>query len=191
MRTSLSKWTADNIGEIQKMNPLVRSVYLEFICRAAMSPLPLYLRITSGKRTPDEQYAEYLKGRPWLDEGTLGRKVTWVLCPRSWHCHGLALDIAPLIRLGTIAYSVWYKTTPFAELDKIARELFISHPWRNDKPHFHYANGFDDIDEWLAAGSPLAEPQFIPEKKPTALLRAMDRLGLIVDEQSHLISFPT
>ena len=192
MRTNLSKFTEKNVETIRYMSPLVRNLFLEFLCRAAMSPLPLYIRITSGTRTGEQQDKLYGKGRPWLKKwGRTGRKVTSVRCPRSWHCHGLAADIAPLLRLSTIVYAAWYATTPFRELDRIARELLISHPWQNDKPHFHYANGFDDIDEWIDAGEPLSEPQFSPVKKPNELLRAMKRLGLKVDEDTHLISFPS
>ena len=141
-----------------------------------MSPLPLYIRVTSGMRTSEEQRQEYLKGRPWLKGGTHGKKVTSVLCPRSWHCHGLAIDIAPLKRLDTVLYAVWYATTPFNELHRIAEELGIDHPWSQDKPHFHYSSGFT-LQE-IIDGATVPEPEFEPAEKPSVLVRALQRLDV-------------
>lgn len=181
MKVALSKFTAANFTKLRYMRPEVQRLFTEFFCRIAMAGIYFRIPDDGGKRTTEEQLDQYRKGRPWVAGYDPKRHnvppVTDVKCPYSWHCHGLAVDIAPLTRLSTLLYSVWYGETPFNTIARIAKELGITWGyaiWGQDKPHFHYSGGL--TLEQVIAGTSLPVPQFTPAEKPKVLQRALVRL---------------
>lgn len=181
MKVALSKFTQANFETVRYLRAEAQPLFVEFLCRIAMAGV--YVRVTSGKRTTEEQLHEYRKGRPWVSGYDPKRHnvppVTDVVCPYSWHCHGLAVDIAPLTRLSALLYSLWYGEAPFNTIARIAKELGITWGyaiWGQDKPHFHYSGGL--TLEQLIAGASLPVPQFTPAEKPKVLQRALGRLDV-------------
>lgn len=183
MKVALSKFTRANFEKLKYMHPSVQRLFTEFFCRIAM--VGIYIRIPDdgGMRTAAEQLDQYRKGRPWVAGYDPKRHnvppVTDVVCPYSWHCHGLAVDIAPLTRLSTLLYSVWYGEAPFNTIARIAKELGITWGyavWGTDKPHFHYSGGL--TLEQVATGTSLPMPDFKPAEKPPVLVRALKRLDV-------------
>ena len=83
MKIALSKFTRDNFNKLKFTHPAVRPLFTEFYCRIAMEGIYIRVPDDGGKRTAEEQRALYNKVP----------RVTWVLCPMSWHCHGLALEL--------------------------------------------------------------------------------------------------
>jgi hypothetical protein len=128
MNPKFSKWTEDNVRHCRYMHEDAREVFLEFILRLAEEGV--YVRITSGMRTKEEQKDLYRKG------------ATWVLCPYSWHCHGLAVDIVPMKRVGPLWYKPLFRRNDVYErIIKIALKLGIASgyvEWGVDRGHFHY-----------------------------------------------------
>lgn len=185
MKVTLSKFSQENFNTIKFLHPDVQPLFIEFLCRIAMSGV--YIRVTSGKRTSAEQLDEYRKGRPWVS-GYDPKKhnvppVTDVVCPYSWHCHGLAIDVAPLQRVGTILYSLWYGVSPYETINRIARELGITWGyaiWGTDKPHFQYDAGLP-LDA-IVQGAAIPKPIFKPSVKPVVLQRALARMGVTIPE---------
>lgn len=78
---------------------------------------------TSGKRSPDEQLANYRKGRiiiggAWQVEDPAAI-VTFALPERAPHCRGAAYDLCPVVR----EKLAWERLDLFAELGRIGKEL--------------------------------------------------------------------
>lgn len=168
MKIAFSKFTRANFEKLTYMHPSVQRLFTEFFCRIAMEGIYFRIPDEGGKRTADDQRALYNK-RP---------KVTWVLCPHSWHCHGLALDIIPLARIGTIHYKAIWTVPHYERIARIALELGIDWGyalWGVDKPHFHYSGGLSIQD--IIDGKPLPEPTFDPIEKPRIIERALKRLN--------------
>lgn len=166
MKIALSKFTIQNLRVINHLDPNVRELYRELIWRIAMAGI--YIRITSGTRTSEEQDKLYAIGRT-----KPGRPVTWVNDSQSWHNWGLAIDIAPLWRIGPAQFKAWYSRPYFDVIERIARELNIEHPWPSDQPHFHY-QGKLTIRE-LKEGAKIKKPSFVVIEKPPLLERAIVR----------------
>lgn len=134
-----------------------------------------YNRITDGYRTLADQWRLYLKGRPYLTGGSAGKPVTWVAGQYSWHTHGLAFDIAPLIRFEVLGYTVDYPQ--LTAMSRYATELGFDWGyavWGTDKPHFMYTGGLS-IDDVIAGNKPPAM-EFIPIDKPMPLIRGINRI---------------
>ncbi len=169
MKVALSKFTRANFEKLKFMHPVVQKLFTEFYCRIAMEGIYIRIPDDGGKRTGEEQRALYNKVP----------RVTWVLCPMSWHCHGLALDIVPLSRIGIIEYKAIWDSAYYERIAKIAMGLGIQWGyalWGVDKPHFHYTGGL--TLEQVAAGAFIPSPQFTPAIKPPVLVRALGRLGI-------------
>lgn len=177
MKPALSKFTEKNFEAINTLYGPLQPVFREFLWRIAMSGI--YIRVTSAARSNAEQDALFLKGRPWLSGGTYGRKVTWVMGGYSFHNWNLAIDIAPLTRVGPIYYETLFTKKIFRELGIIAAELGISQPYAGDAGHFHYDQGLTNgVLDLIEAGGPhiLIKPLFIKSDKPEVIRRAEGRL---------------
>jgi len=169
MRIALSKFTRENFGKLKYMHPAVQRLFTEFYCRIAMEGIYIRVPDEGGMRTAEDQRQLYNRTP----------RVTWVLCPHSWHCHGLALDIIPLWRIGVLQYRALWSAPYYERIARIALELGIEWGfalWGVDKPHFHYSGGLT-IQE-LIDDVPVHEPEFEPIEKPKVLMRALDRLDV-------------
>lgn len=175
-----SKFSRQNVALIRRLDPVVQPVFFEFLWRVAA--YGEYIRITSGKRTGEEQKDEWLKGRPWAKgydpKKHGGPMVTDVLCPFSFHCHGLAIDVVPLDKIGPIEFKAIYNSKKrYEALARIAGELGITWGyavWDTDQPHFHYDGGLG-IDRVIAA-EPIPPAKFTPIWHGEVLKRAINRL---------------
>ena len=179
-KVRFSKYSRANVAFVMAMDPLVRELFLEFLWRIAASGE--YVRITSSMRTAAQQLDEYRKGRPWEPGYDPKRHkngpVTDVKCPYSFHCHGLAIDIVPLDRIGNIEFRAVYNSKKrFEQIARIAGELGITWgyaAWGVDQPHFHYDGGLGI--ERVAAGAVIPTPSFKPIERSEVMQRAIDRL---------------
>ncbi len=172
MVPSFSKWTQSNFGHIKYMHPKVQRLYREFFLRLAMDGIYFRIDDTGGKRTPEDQINLYNK-RP---------RVTWVLCPHSMHCPGLAVDIIPMKRLGTIYYEPIWTAPIYDQIARIAMDLGLEGGfaiWGVDKPHFHY-RGNKTLEE-ISNGERPDEPVFKISEKDNSTLRVMSRLKIAPD----------
>lgn len=108
---------------------------MELILRIAEEGIYIRIPDTGGKRTGEEQQTLYNKTP----------KVTHVLCPYSWHCHGLAIDVVPLHRLGPLYFTaLFHRDNLYERIARIAKSLNIRwgfEEWGMDKGHFHYSGG--------------------------------------------------
>ena len=175
MRVSLSKYTIENVRAILRLDPKVQTLFLEFLWRISMARV--YIRITDSTRTEIEQNKQWISGNSAVNDHN------------SYHTHALAIDIAPLTRIGPIYYKTWYTSTAFEKITKIARSIGIVHPhedgtaetnykpWRDlgyhDQPHYQWSGGLSIQD--LKDGNPIPEPQFEVSKKTQVLDRAIVR----------------
>jgi len=191
MNIALTKWTTQDLAFIKELDPLIIPACIELKCRWAMAGH--YNRITSGKRTAQEQFRLYLIGRPWFELGTAGRAVTWVTCPRSWHCHGLAIDIAPLFRLSEgnpLNYGLdWLMLDQMAPHAMSVGFDWGFAKWGRDKPHFHYSGGLS-IQQIIDGERP-PPPLFVPSDKPKNLIRGINRVLKNLDMLEYELPFPT
>jgi hypothetical protein len=132
MNPMFSKWTEANVDICKYLHENAREVFLEFVLRIAEAGI--YIRITSGHRTKEEQKKEYDKGS------------SWVVCPDSYHCHGLAVDIVPMHRISDLLYkAIWGKDAwermVYEKMAMVAYKLGIAWgyaEWGTDRGHFHY-----------------------------------------------------
>lgn len=135
MNPTFSKWTEDNVRKIKYLAPEVRELFLEFILRIADEGIYVRIPDDGAHRTAEQQLALYKKIP----------KVTGVLCPHSFHCHGLAIDVVPLQKIGVLQFkALWNRVDLYERMARIARELNIQwgfQLWGVDKPHFHYSGG--------------------------------------------------
>ena len=168
MRAVFSKFHEENLRAIDSLNPAIKPLFYEFIRRVAIVGMPI--RITSALRTSTQQDAEYAKGRT-----KPGRIVTWVRDSDSFHTWGLAIDIAPLTKIGPITFQTWYSGAAFAQLDRIAKELGIEHPYEYDKPHFQWTDRATTNE--LKKGRKIPIPKFerLESQDPT-LRRVEERM---------------
>lgn len=166
---ALSKFTQANFQKLRQLHPAVGRLFTEFLCRIAMEGIYVRIPDDGGKRTAAEQQALYNQTP----------KVTWVLCPWSMHCHGLAIDLVPLSRIGIIEYKAIWDGAYYERIAKIAMGLGMEWGfklWGTDKPHFHYTGGL--TLEQIVSGTNVPTPQFTPVSKPLALERALQRLDV-------------
>jgi hypothetical protein len=173
-----SKYTVDNIEVIRNLDPAVRELMYEFLIRIAMANI--HIRITSGMRTAEEQNALFAKKKSHVDDHN------------SYHTWGLAIDIAPLIRIWPFNfYKTWYTDKAFRIITKIGEDLFIRHPhdhgspdteytpWKNlgfiDQPHYQY-DGDLEISQ-LKNNEIVQKPAFTPIERDKMTLRVERRLA--------------
>lgn len=121
-----------------ELQPLAR----EHRRRAEM--LGIEVVFTAGRRTPDEQWAAYRKGRVLTPAGDwvvqdAARVVTFARPERAPHCRGAAYDLVPIVR----ERAAWDRLDLFAELGRIGKELGLvwggDWPKLKDMPHFELA----------------------------------------------------
>lgn len=165
----ISPYHVANLKLIKALDPTVRGLFYEFIMRIAMANI--YIRITSGMRTKEEQDAEYAKGRT-----APGKIVTWVNDHDSYHTWGLAIDIAPLTVLGPLAFKAIYSKDAYAQLDRIAREIGLEHPYTFDLPHFQYTGGKTTI--MLKKGEAIPPPPSVIPQESAERARLEERLRM-------------
>lgn len=175
--TVFSKYFTESIYALKTLDPIVHPVFLELYWRIAMSGIYFRVSLEDGaKRTPEKQKELYNKNPP----------VTSVLCPHSYHCHGLALDftalrLLPTFRNGYPTYEAHW-STPFGEraYDTIAThasQLGIDwgfKVWGQDKPHFHYTGGL--TLKQIARGKKPPKPTFNRREKDKKVIRVYNRL---------------
>ncbi len=104
--------------------------------------------ITCGARTPAEQHAEYLKGRPFLPGGSAGSPVTYVDGDGSFHCWGVAIDVAPIGKVFGFA-RLDYADARYESIVRLAKPLGFDWGftmWGFDKPHLQYTQGLTIAD---------------------------------------------
>lgn len=153
MSPAVSKYHFANVQVVKGLNPTVRALFYEFLVRLAVAGIRV--RLTSGYRSVAEQYQLWLQGR-----GKPGPIVTDERGDGSWHCWGLAIDIAPLTFNG-LWYSVDNRGTTYEQIARIAKDIGIEWGfavWNFDKPHFMYRGGFNIAD--LQNGHVIASPKF-------------------------------
>lgn len=176
-KISLSKYTEQNFEAIGTLYGPVQPVFRELLYRLAMSGI--YVRITSASRSAKEQDSLYAQGRHWMSGYTPGPIVTWVRGRYSMHTWNLAIDIAPLTRVGPIFYKTWYSRKVLEQIGMIAADIGISQPYPiNDAGHFEYNQGLDNgVMSMVESGYPnIIPPIFEVADKPEVLKRAMTRL---------------
>lgn len=173
-----SKYTLDNIEYIRNLDPPIRALMYEFLIRIGMENI--YIRITSGTRTAEEQNRMFAKGASHVDDHN------------SYHTWGLAIDIAPLVRVWPFNfYKTWYTDKAFQRITKIAERLTIRHPhehgtpeteyipWKTlgfiDQPHYQYDGGLK-ISQ-LKNNKIVQKPAFTPAKRDKVTLRVERRLA--------------
>lgn len=168
MNPSYSKWTTLNVSRCKYLHADVREIFLEFILRIAEEGIYLRISEDGGKRTAEQQLKLYNK-RP---------RVTWVKCPNSYHCHGLAVDIIPMKRIGSWYYKpLWTSASTYERMARIAKELGISwgyDEWGMDKGHFHY-RGNKNLSQIIAGKYP-KKPTFAKIKYHRETERVVSRL---------------
>jgi len=103
-----SKYHLENVKALRTLNPLVRGLFYEFLVRIAVAGIRI--RITAAYRTEQEENALYMQGRT-----KPGPIVTDVMGKDSWHCWGLAIDIAPM-HFNGLWYSVDYSDATYEEI---------------------------------------------------------------------------
>lgn len=129
-------------------------------------------------RIPDEGY----KRSPELQKKLYNKipAVTWVLCPFSSHCHGLAIDLAVLKKIGDTTYEIMKgkkMEEQYETMARISMGLGIDWGfklWGTDKPHFQMTGGLNITD--IVKGKTPSTPSFIPVVLPKILERARQRL---------------
>jgi len=176
-KVSLSKYTEENFEAIGSLYGPVQPVFRELLYRLAMAGI--YIRITSASRSTAEQEVLYGQGRPWLATGTIGRIVTWVRGNYSMHTWNLAIDIAPLKRIGPIYYRTWYAREALDQIAMIAADIGISQPYPiNDGGHFEYNQGLENgVMSMIESGYPnIIPPVFQIAERPGALNNALTRM---------------
>lgn len=137
IRPLVSKYHLENCIALLSLRPEVRKLFYDFLLRVAMARI--YVRITSASRTSQEQDQLFASSRT-----VPGPVKTWVNDSNSYHTHGLAIDIAPLMLITQSPYPKFatnYSSDVFDQLERLAREIGIEHPYASDKPHFHYSGG--------------------------------------------------
>lgn len=172
---SLSKFALENFRRVNACHPIAIPVFREFLWRIAMEGI--YVRIPDDgyKRTSELQKALYQKKPP----------VTHVLCPYSWHCHGLAIDLIVLKKIGPLMYEynpsnkLWnlWMVRQYEIIANIATNLGITWGyaiWGEDKPHFQWDKGCT-IQEFID-GRELIPATFTKKDMPIVLQRARKRL---------------
>ena len=188
IRVSLSKFTDRDFEFIKYLDPIIIPAVIELKCRWAIAGR--YNRITDGFRTLAEQWKLYLIGRPGLKGGTAGAPVTWVSGLLSWHTHGLAFDVAPLIRISVLGYRLDYGL--LSRMAPAAQELGFDWGyklWGTDAPHFHYS-GYLTIEEVIEGQKP-KKPIFTPCEKPRALIRGVNRMLAHHGMLQYALPFPS
>lgn len=167
MKPSFSKWTQENVEKCKYLHPHARELFLEFLLRIAEEGI--YVRIPDdGAMRTKEQQQDLYNRTP---------RVTWTLCPFSYHCHGLAIDLIPMNRIGPIWYKPLFKSNLYDRIAIIARQLNITWgfaEWGVDKGHFHYRAG-KTIDQ-IAKGKYPGKPSIPNNKYHNDTNRVIDRL---------------
>lgn len=170
MKAVFSKYHLANIKAIDSLDPVCKPVFYEFIRRIGIAGISI--RITDAKRSTAQQDAEYAKGRT-----KPGSIVTWVKGLDSYHCWGLAIDIAPLKFFDTMTD---YSAPTFEKIAHIAMDLGLDwgyKMWGVDKPHFQYSGG--STIAMLKTGYMPSKPQFkVLASTDSSLLRLEERLKL-------------
>lgn len=173
VKLALSKFTRRDFEFIKYLDPIIIPLTIELMARWDIAGY--YKRITDGHRTLDQQYQLYLIGRPWLKGGKKGNAVTWVSGKGSMHTWGLAIDIAPMMRVSVLGYTIEWGD--LGKLAPIAQELGFDWGfaiWGTDKPHFHYTGNLST--EEVTSGMKPEIPTFTPCNKPEALVRGFNRI---------------
>ena len=166
MRVALSKFSEDNFEKVNYLDPKVQDLIREFLCRIAMEGVYIRIPDDGAYRTSEQQQQLYNK------------RKTWVLCPRSYHCHGCAVDVVALSRIGPIFYDAIWSGRKYKKIARIAMELGLEwgyQLWGMDEYHFHYSDNLEPERIGINGGL-LNRPKFPVKKKPSVLMRAIRRM---------------
>jgi len=127
---------------IEGLQPALRSLAREHRLRAEKRGIAIVF--TAGRRTPDEQWAAYRKGRMLTPAGNwdvvdAGKVVTFAMPDRAPHCRGAAYDLCPIVA----ERAAWDRLDLFGELGRIGEDLGLVWGGRwaklKDMPHFELA----------------------------------------------------
>ncbi len=168
MSPAYSKWTVDNVSKLKYLHPNAREIFLEFILRIAEEGIYVRIPDDGAMRTKEQQRKLYNKVP----------SVTSVLCPYSYHCHGFAIDVIPMGRIGPIWYKALFgRADLYDRIASVARRLNISWgfaEWGQDKGHFHYKAG-KNLQQ-VSKGNYPVNPAISENGYHTETKRVIDRL---------------
>jgi peptidoglycan LD-endopeptidase CwlK len=127
-------WDTISESRINKLHPSIRSLARELVAKAQAEGI--FLRVTSGMRTYEEQAKLYAKGR--TEPGPI---VTNAKPGYSYHNFGLALDVVP-IENGAANWN----SSHWNRIGQIGKSLGFDWggDWKSfkDKPHFEKSFGW-------------------------------------------------
>jgi peptidoglycan L-alanyl-D-glutamate endopeptidase CwlK len=161
MAISLQELLAKADQKLQGVHPAVADKARQLITKAYNEGI--YVVITQGYRSKEEQDALYAQGRT-----KPGKIVTNAPGGYSYHNFGLAFDLALLNNDGSVSWNVDDKWKRVAQIGK-SLDLEWGGDWKDfkDYPHFQYTFGLSLAD--LRAGK--RPPQQVI--KPTSAVDAM------------------
>lgn len=128
-------WDHHTDRRILTLHPFAQKVATQFI-DAAENRLGITLRVTSARRTFEEQTELYEQGRT-----APGSVVTWVEAGYSYHNYGLAIDVVEI----RDKQAVW-ETEHWDAIGKLGEEFGFEWGGRwagkqRDRPHFQLTFG--------------------------------------------------
>ncbi|MEK4606533.1 LysM peptidoglycan-binding domain-containing protein [Geobacillus sp. FSL W8-1251] len=161
MAISLQELLAKANQKLQNVHPVVADKARQLITKAYNEGI--YVVITQGYRSKEEQDALYAQGR-----SKPGKIVTNARGGDSYHNYGLAIDFALMNPDGSISWNVDAKWKRVAQIGK-SFGLEWGGDWKSfpDYPHFQYTFGLSLAD--LRAGK--RPPQQVI--KPTSAVEAV------------------
>lgn len=124
--------TADMIAQL---TPALMPLAIEHLRLAQHAGVTVIM--TSGFRTPSEQFALYAKGREWRGQWVLvdaSQVVTHALPEQGPHCRGAAYDLCPLVN----ERCAWDRIDLFQRLGELGEGLGLTWGGRwkmRDYPH--------------------------------------------------------
>lgn len=130
-------YNARNEGVLRYLDPVAAHVFRYFLYKLSRAGEDVL--VTDGMRTRAQQSELYARGRT-----KPGAIVTNAQYPYSYHNHGVAIDLVPvLFGQTTIVYNA---TARYERIAEIAKKVGIGWgfaEWGFDRPHFHYRQGHD------------------------------------------------
>ncbi|MED3785513.1 LysM peptidoglycan-binding domain-containing protein [Geobacillus stearothermophilus] len=140
MAISLQELLAKANQKLQNVHPVVADKARQLITKAYNEGI--YVVITQGYRSKEEQDALYAQGR-----SKPGKIVTNARGGDSYHNYGLAIDFALMNPDGSISWNVDAKWKRVAQIGK-SLDLEWGGDWKDfkDYPHFQYTFGLSLAD---------------------------------------------
>jgi peptidoglycan LD-endopeptidase CwlK len=128
-------YSARNEAMLTPLDPVARQVFRHFLFRLAR--IGEDVLVTDGYRTKAEQDSLYAQGR---SKG--GKIVTNVKHPYSFHNHGVAIDLVPvLFGQSKVLYNASARYNLIAQVASMLGIDWGFTMWGFDKPHFQYTQG--------------------------------------------------